>query len=62
MALAIVALPPAWHAAVAEARGWVARSRGRSADAREHFHTAADGFSTWEQPLDARRCTALAAT
>jgi len=59
-ALEIVALPPAWHAAVAEARGWVARSRGHADDARAHFHTAADGFSTWGQPLDAQRCAALA--
>jgi hypothetical protein len=55
-ALEIVALPPAWHAAVEEARGWVARANGRLDVAREHFRKAADGFRTWGQPLDARRC------
>jgi tetratricopeptide (TPR) repeat protein len=59
-ALEIVALPPAWSAAVAEARGWVAHGSGRPADAREHFNQAADGFSTWGQPLDAQRCGSLA--
>jgi hypothetical protein len=55
-ALEIIALPPAWHAAVEEARGWVAHAHGRFDDAREHFRKAADGFRTWGQPLDARRC------
>jgi DNA-binding SARP family transcriptional activator/tetratricopeptide (TPR) repeat protein len=55
-ALEIVALPPAWHAAVEEARGWVAHASGQPDDAREHFRKAADGFRTWGQPLDARRC------
>ena len=59
-ALEIIALPPAWHAAVEEARGWVARADGRPGDAREHFRTAADGFRTWGQPLDAQRCAELA--
>ncbi len=59
-ALRIVALPPAWHAAVEEAHGWVARADGRPADARARFRTAADGFRTWGQPLDALRCAALA--
>lgn len=59
-ALAIVALPPAWHAAVEEARGWVAHGSGRRDDARRHFHRAADGFETWGQPLDAQRCAVLA--
>ena len=59
-ALEIVALPPAWHAAVAEARGWVAHGGGRRDDAREHFRRAADGFQTWGQPLDAARCERLA--
>jgi len=59
-ALEIVALPPAWHAAVGEARGWVTHATGRPDDAREHFRTAADGFRTWGQPLDAQRCTELA--
>jgi len=60
-ALEIVALPPAWHAAVAEVRGWVARANGRPAEARSHLHEAADGFLAWGQPLDAQRCCALAA-
>jgi DNA-binding SARP family transcriptional activator/tetratricopeptide (TPR) repeat protein len=59
-ALEVIALPPAWHAAVAEAHGWLARAEGRADDAREHFRTAAAGFSTWEQPLDAQRCAGLA--
>ena len=59
-ALEIIALPPAWHAAVEEARGWVARACGRPGDAGEHFRKAADGFRTWGQPLDAQRCTELA--
>jgi DNA-binding SARP family transcriptional activator/tetratricopeptide (TPR) repeat protein len=61
-ALEIVALPPAWHAAVEEARGWVTHADGRPADARGHFLTAAEGFRTWGQPLDAQRCAALADT
>lgn len=60
-ALEIVALPPAWHAAVAEVRGWVAHAHGRPGEAREHLQGAADGYLAWGQPLDARRCTALAA-
>ncbi len=59
-ALEIVALPPAWHAAVEEARGWLAGAEGRRDGAREHFAHAADGFSTWGQPLDAARCRELA--
>lgn len=59
-ALEIVALPPAWHAAVEEARGHVARAEGRDDDARAHFAAAADGFRTWGQPLDAERCDAAA--
>lgn len=59
-ALEIVALPPAWHAAVDEARGWVAHANARRDEARAHFHSAADGFSAWGQPLDARRCAAQA--
>ena len=59
-ALEIVALPPAWHAAVEEARGWVTHAEGRPADARGHSLTAAEGFRTWGQPLDAQRCAALA--
>ena len=59
-ALEILALPPAWHAAVEEARGWVARASGRPDDAGEHFRKAADSFRTWGQPLDAQRCTELA--
>ncbi|MGZ8633561.1 MAG: ATP-binding protein [Solirubrobacteraceae bacterium] len=59
-ALQIVALPPAWHSAVAEVRGWVARAHGRPDEARDHLHGAADGYLAWGQPLDAQRCTALA--
>jgi hypothetical protein len=59
-ALAIVALPPAWHAAVEEARGWLDRASGRPDDARSRFRSAADGFRAWDQPLDARRCAELA--
>jgi hypothetical protein len=59
-ALEIVALPPAWHAAVEEARGWLERANGRRADARKRFRSAADGFGAWGQPLDARRCAELA--
>jgi hypothetical protein len=59
-ALEIVALPPAWHAAVEEARGWLDRAEHRPAQARERFSAAADGFQTWGQPLDAHRCAELA--
>jgi len=59
-ALEIIALPPAWHAAVEEARGWVVRAGGRPDDAREHFVKAAAGFRAWGQPLDAQRCAGLA--
>jgi len=59
-ALKIVALPPAWHAAVEEAQGWLERADGRPAPARERFRAAAAGFQTWGQPLDAHRCAALA--
>jgi DNA-binding SARP family transcriptional activator len=59
-ALEILALPPAWHAAVEEARGWITLANQRPSDAREHFREAADGFRTWGQPLDAQRCAELA--
>jgi len=59
-ALAIVALPPAWHAAVAEVRGAIAYAGGRPEAARDHLQQAADGFRAWGQPLDAQRCAALA--
>ena len=59
-ALEVIALPPAWHAAVDEAQGWLARADGRAADACERFRTAAEGFRAWGQPLDARRCAELA--
>ena len=59
-ALEIIALPPAWHAAVAEVRGWVARAHGRPDEAREHLHGAAEGYLAWGQPLDAQRCSTLA--
>lgn len=59
-ALDVVALPPAWHAAGAEVRGWVARAEGSEETARESFRAAAEGFATWGQPLDAARCAGLA--
>lgn len=58
-ALEIIALPPAWHAAVREANGWVAHADGRPADACEHYRRAAEGFRAWGQALDARRCEEL---
>lgn len=58
-ALEVIALPPAWHAAVNEAQGWLARADGRPTDASERFRRAAEGFRTWGQPLDARRCAEL---
>jgi hypothetical protein len=60
-AIAVVALPPAWGAAVGEARGWVAWATGEPEVARRHFRAAADGFAAWGQPLDAARCAAHAA-
>jgi DNA-binding SARP family transcriptional activator/tetratricopeptide (TPR) repeat protein len=60
-ALEIVALPPAWTAAVEEARGWLAGAEGRAEEARACFAAAADGFDAWGQPLDAARCRARAA-
>lgn len=60
VALEVIALPPAWHAAGHEVRGWHARAVGDHATARGHFAQAADGFHAWEQPLDAERCAALA--
>jgi tetratricopeptide (TPR) repeat protein len=59
-AIEIVALPPAWHAAVEEVHGWVARADGRADAARARFAAAAEGFGTWGQPLDAGRCADLA--
>jgi DNA-binding SARP family transcriptional activator len=61
-ALEIVALPPAWNAAVEEARGWLELANARPARARERFSNAADGFRAWGQPLDALRCAKLART
>jgi DNA-binding SARP family transcriptional activator len=61
-ALEIVALPPAWHAAVEEARGWLEHANRRPTEARQRFQMAADGFHAWGQPLDARRCAELART
>ena len=60
-AIDVVALPPAWGAATHEALGWVARAGGDVAGARSHFQSAAEGFDTWGQPLDAERCARLAA-
>lgn len=59
-ALEIVALPPAWSAAVAEAHGWGDLAHGRTEDAGACFTEAAAGFRRWRQPLDAERCAALA--
>jgi len=58
-ALEVVALPPAWHAAGAEVRAWVARAEGREDAACEQFRAAAEGFATSGQPLDAARCAGL---
>jgi len=60
-AIEIVALPPAWGAAVHEARGWVAHATQDPETARRHFAAAAETFARWGQPLDAARCGALAA-
>jgi DNA-binding SARP family transcriptional activator/tetratricopeptide (TPR) repeat protein len=59
-ALEIVALPPAWHAAVDEAHGWVSRAAGQPDAARRRFDRAAEGFAAWGQPLDEQRCRRLA--
>ncbi len=59
-ALEMIALPPAWQAAVAEARGWGALAHGLPGDAGEHFTEAAGGFRRWGQPLEAHRCAELA--
>jgi hypothetical protein len=59
-ALEIVALPPAWNAAVEEARGWLQHAEGRPDDARRRFAAAAEGFRAWGLPLDAHRCAELA--
>jgi hypothetical protein len=59
-ALAIIALPPAWHAAGAEVQGWLARAERRRVDAGVSFHAAAGGFRACGQPLDAERCRRLA--
>jgi hypothetical protein len=56
MAIAHIALPPAWHAAAEEAYGWVAAAEGCGERARRHFAVAAEGFARWGQPLDAQRC------
>lgn len=51
---------PAWHAAVEEVRGHLSRARGeQAAVAAAFFASAAAGFRTAGQPLDARRCDAL---
>lgn len=59
VAVDVVALPPAWGAAVSEVRGWLAQATGEDG-AAGHFGAAADGFAAWGQPLDAARCAALA--
>jgi DNA-binding SARP family transcriptional activator/tetratricopeptide (TPR) repeat protein len=59
-AIEVVALPPAWHAAVDEVRGWGARADGSDEVAREHFRSAAGRFGACAQPLDAQRCAVLA--
>lgn len=60
-AIDVIALPPAWSAAVDEVRGWLARAGGAPGAARGHFAAAAEGFAAWGQPLDAERCAGLAA-
>jgi ATP/maltotriose-dependent transcriptional regulator MalT len=56
----VIRLPPAWRAAVEEARGHVTRAEGDPEAAAARFREAAARFSLHGQPLDARRCTALA--
>lgn len=53
---------PAWHAALEEVRGHMARARGQDpAVAARHFAAAAQGFRAAGHRLDARRCDTLAA-
>jgi hypothetical protein len=51
---------PAWYAALHEARAHIALASGAQAAAREGFTAAAEGFHACGQPLDERRCRALA--
>lgn len=51
---------PAWDAALEEARAHVASAEGHRDAARRGFALAAQGFTQAGQPLDARRCQALA--
>ena len=53
---------PAWFAALDEVKGHRAQASGEAGAARDHFRTAAAGFKTSGQPLDADRCSALAAS
>ena len=53
---------PAWHAAVDEVHGHLARARGeRPSVVAAHFVAAADRFRRAGHPLDAARCEALGA-
>jgi DNA-binding SARP family transcriptional activator/tetratricopeptide (TPR) repeat protein len=56
-----VSLPPAWRAAVEEAKGHFAHAAGSPEVARGHFRAAAERFRAHSQPLDERRCAGLAA-
>lgn len=53
---------PGWNAAIEEVRGHLALARGSSAQATEHFHTAAERFRDAGQPFDEARCATLAAS
>jgi len=47
---------PAWHAALDEVRGHIARARGDRPTAGTHFAAAAARFREASHPLDAERC------
>jgi len=52
---------PAWDAALDEVRGHMASATGDKRRARECFHTASSRFKMAGHPLDAARCSDLAA-
>jgi len=56
----VVLQQPAWHAAVDEVKGHLARARGEVEPADGLFRKAAAGFQVSGQPLDEARCRALA--
>ncbi len=57
----VISLPPAWRASVEEAKGHLASAAGSLDVATGHFRAAAERFRAYGQPLDERRCAALAA-